>query len=150
MAEAFQIPGWCMPDERAQSAAWKRGLGKRIALARQHASEREKLEISQAVLASRLRMFPKRLWEIENGLLSIDALEISRIARALNVHPGFFYDQRGWCLWETNGCANDATWILAKSISELGGEARFLLEQLVAQLGNSQTKSLHEDNTETR
>ena len=92
-------------------------------------------------------MFPKRLWEIENGLLSIDALEISRIARALNVHPGFFYDQRGWSLWETNGCTNDATWILAKSINELGGEARFLLEQLVAQLGNSQTKSLHEDNT---
>ena len=59
-----------------RASCWKQWIGQRVRLARQQASTDERVEISQEMLARRLKMHPRRLWEIENGLLAIDAVEI--------------------------------------------------------------------------
>jgi hypothetical protein len=117
-----------------RASCWKQWIGQRVRLARQKASTDERVEISQDVLARRLKMHPRRLWEIENGLLAIDAVEIAWIGKALTIHPGWFYDQGGWEEWRATP-RRSVMWMVARSLGELDLPCRTVLEQLIAALG---------------
>lgn len=113
---------------------WKCKIGRRIHLAREEAEGRNKVHIAnltREALARRLGMPPQRLWEIENGLLAIDGAEIAQIAEALNVHPGWFFDDASWEDWSMTSIGQTPSWILAKTIGELERGVRDVLEQLV-------------------
>ena len=113
---------------------WKCKIGRRIHLAREEAEGRNKAHsanLTRETLAQRLGILPKRLWEIENGLLAIDGAEIAQIAEVLNVHPGWFFDDTAWEDGAMTSIRRTPTWILAKTIGELERGARDLLEQLV-------------------
>ena len=116
---------------------WKCKIGRRIHLAREQAEGRNKAHmanLTREVLAQRLGISPLRLWEIENGLLAIDATEIAQIAEALNIHPGWFFDDASWEDWSMTSIKQTPSWILAKTIGELERGVRDLLEQLVIRL----------------
>ena len=116
---------------------WKCKIGRRIHLAREEAEGRSKVHnanLTREALAQRLGMPPQRLWEIENGLLEIDGGEIAQIAEALNVHPGWFFDDAPWEDWSMTSIRQTPSWILAKTIGELERGVRDLLEQLVIRL----------------
>lgn len=113
---------------------WKCKIGRRIHFAREEAEGRNNAHIAnltRETLAQRLGIQPKRLWEIENGLLAIDGAEIAQIAEALNVHPGWFFDEGSWEDWSTTSARQTPSWILAKTIGELERGVRDVLEQLV-------------------
>jgi transcriptional regulator with XRE-family HTH domain len=113
---------------------WKCKIGRRVHLAREEAEGRNKAHIAnltRETLAQRLGILPQRLWEIENGLLAIDGAEIAQIAEALNIHPGWFFDDASWEDWSITSIRRTPTWILAKTIGELERGIRDLLEQLV-------------------
>lgn len=103
-------------------------VGARVKLARQIASWREGYLISQDVLAARLKIYPKRIWEIESGILSVDVTEIFRIGSELGLPPKWFFETDDTPPAAKTDCR---TWMLEHSISELDREARELVESLV-------------------
>ncbi len=122
---------------------WKCRIGRRIHLAREEAQGRNAGGIGRLTrekLAQRLGLPPRRLWEIENGLLGVDATEIALIAEALGVHPGYFFDQGPWSDWTGNDGARSA---LAKTIGEMGAAARATLESLALYLAARQARGTY-------
>ena len=113
----------------------KRRIARRITQARENAGQRKQCPISIEQLASQLQIFPKRMWEIENGLLSVDSIELAEIAGALGVHPGWFYGGGNWEEWSLISSPNKATMNLALSIAELDHASRNMIEKLVIMLG---------------
>lgn len=103
-------------------------VGARVRLARQIASWREGRLISQDVLAARLRIYPRRVWEIETGILSVDVTEIYRIGSELGLPPKWFFETEDNVSVAKPSCRS---LILEKSIAELDQEARELVESLV-------------------
>jgi len=77
-----------------------------------------------------LRWFPARIWEMENGILGVDTIELNAIAQALGVHPGGFFDTRSWATWEAISEMNDSSLIFAKTIEEIDPRSRAVLEQV--------------------
>ena len=113
----------------------KRRIARRIRQARENAGQRKKSRISMEQLASQLQMCPKRMWEIENGLLAVDSIELAEIAGALGVHPGWFYGGGNWEEWSLISSPNNATMGLAMSISELDHASRHVIEKLIIMMG---------------
>ena len=114
----------------------KRRIARRITLARENAGMRKQGPISMDLLASQLQIFPKRMWEIENGLLAVDSIELAEIAGALGIHPGWFYGGGSWEEWNLIASPNNATMNLAMSIAELDHASKYMIEKLVIMLGN--------------
>jgi|GEM_PF-3598913 hypothetical protein len=109
----------------------RRKIGRRISLARQIASKRENREITVEVLAAKLKMFPLRLWEMEEGITGIEAMELSRIGDALDMPPGWFFGQYDW-----SNCADDnflsmGDLILAKTINQMELKTKNAIQQIV-------------------
>jgi transcriptional regulator with XRE-family HTH domain len=122
---------------------WKCKIGRRIHLAREEAEGRNNIHIAnltRETLAQRLGIQTRRLWEIENGLLAIDAAEIAQIAEALNIHPGWFFDDASWEDWSMTSIEQTPSWILAKTIGGLERGVRDLLEQLVMRLDGREVR----------
>lgn len=116
------------------SVHWKCQVGRRIHLAREEAggrTEARTAKLTREVLAQRMAIAPRRLWEIENGLIGIDGSEIALFAEALHVHPGYFFDDGPWTQWSLTAERRKPAWILSKTINELDRDERDLLEQLV-------------------
>lgn len=114
----------------------KRRIARRITQARENAGQRKESNITLEHLANQLQIFPKRMWEIENGLLAVDSIELAEIGSALGVHPGWFYGGGNWEEWSLISSPNKATMTLAMSISELDHASRYTIEKLVIMLGN--------------
>ena len=76
------------------------------------------------------REFPTRVWEIENGILGIDSVELNSIGQALGVHPGGFFDNRGWNTWQAISEMNESSRIFAKTIEEIDPRSRRALEKV--------------------
>jgi transcriptional regulator with XRE-family HTH domain len=114
----------------------KRRIARRITQARENAGQKKQCPISMDQLASQLQMFPKRMWEIENGLLAVDSIELAEIAGALGVHPGWFYGGGSWEEWSIISSPNKATMNLAMSIAELDHASRHMIEKLIIMMGN--------------
>ena len=109
-------------------------IGRRIREAREFASRRSQTTISPEGLAAKLRWFPSRVWEIENGLLSVDSVEICALAQALGVHPGGFFDQRNWSTWHAIAELSQSSLIFAKTIDEIDPRSRKALEKIFLQV----------------
>ena len=114
----------------------KRRIARRITQARENAGQKKQSPISMDQLASQLQIFPKRMWEIENGLLAVDSIELAEIAGALGVHPGWFYGGGSWEEWSIISSPNKATMNLAMSIAELDHASRHMIEKLIIMMGN--------------
>lgn len=124
--------------ERSRAGAktyWNCRIGRRIRLARAEAKE----DASHEKLAQRLDLSPWRLWEIESGLLGVDAAEIALIAEVLGVHPGYFFDPGPWSDWRCGGGKRPG-WLLAKTIGEMDDDPRAVLENLVLYLAARQAR----------
>ena len=122
---------------------WKCKIGRRIHLAREESEGRNEANIAnltRETLAQRLGIPPRRLWEIENGLLAIDGVAIAQIAEALNIHPGWFFDDASWDDWSMTSLKQTPSWILAKTIGELERGVRDLLEQLIIRLDTREAR----------
>ncbi len=123
-----------MTTNELSSQGIKRQIGRRIALARRIASKRQNREITVEALAAKLKMFPPRLWEIEEGITGIDTAELYRIGHALDMPPGWIFGQYEWA-----NCADDpgvtmGDFILAKTINQMEPEARGALRHIVIRL----------------
>lgn len=131
---------------RAHTSAatyWKCRIGSRIHHAREKAQgigADNTPVLTREKLAQRLGISSKRLWEIEIGLLSIDGEEIARIAEALNVHPGWFFDDATMEAWSATS-RGTPSWLLANVIGQLGRNDRDLLEKIAIRLDASNTEN---------
>jgi len=112
------------------SASKKKTIGRRIRAAREYASRQSHTTISPESLAAKLHWFPTRVWEIENGILGIDSVELNSIGQALGVHPGGFFDNRGWNTWQAISEMNESSLIFAKTIEEIDPRSRRALEKV--------------------
>lgn len=116
---------------------WKCRIGRRIQRAREEAEGRDEggaARLTRERLAQRLALSPWRLWEMENGLLGVEAAELAMIGEALGVHPGYFFDQGDWRDWVC-GDGQKPAWILARTIAELDAAPRAVLESLALYFG---------------
>lgn len=112
----------------------RRKIGRRISLARQIASKRENREITVEVLAAKLKMFPPRLWEMEEGITGIEVTELSRIGDALNMPPGWFFGQFDWMDSEGDTPLTMGDLILAKTINQMEPESKAAIQQIVIKI----------------
>ena len=110
----------------------KLALGKRIRAAREFASQQAENFISPEALAAKLHWFPRRIWEIENGILGVDSTELISIGRALGVHPGGFFDDRSWLAWQAISNIDEASLIVAKTLQQTDPFSRKVLEKVIA------------------
>ena len=130
-----------LPTERQRRfSTVKRRIGHRIRQARERHNAGNQ-PLSQEALAARLKIYPGRIWEIENGILGIDTQELADIARELGVHPGWFYGGYTWELGRLMGDVNKNHLNLLKSITELEADSRSLIENLVMLLSKKETAS---------
>lgn len=136
---ATDSPAPIFGRSRATNSAatyWKCRIGNRIHLAREMAlgvGANNSPVLTREKLSLRLGISPKRLWEIEAGLLSIDGAEIALIAEALDVHPGWFFDDDTLEAWSTTS-RNTPSWLLANAIGQLSKGDRDLLEKITIRL----------------
>jgi len=134
--------------ERPQAGAstatyWKCRIGRRVHLAREEAQGRNaggSGRLTREKLAQQLGLPPRRLWEIENGLLGVEAAEIALIAEALGVHPGYFFDQGSRSDW-TAGARPGG--VLARTIGEMDDTTRTTLESLALYLVARQARDTY-------
>lgn len=115
---------------------WKCHIGNRIHLAREMAlgvGANNRPVLTREKLSQRLGISPKRLWEIEAGLLSIDGAEIALIAEALDIHPGWFFDDDALEAWSMTS-RRTPSWLLANAIGRLSKGDRDLLETIAIRL----------------
>ena len=112
------------------SKASKLAIGRRVRAAREYAARQAQSTITQESLAARLAWFPRRIWEIENGLLSVDSVDLSLIAQELDVHPGSLFDSRSWNSWNAISTMSDSSLIFARAYEELDSNARRKLERI--------------------
>ena len=112
----------------------RRKIGRRIALARHIASKRGNREVTVESLAAKLKMFPVRLWEIEEGVISVDATELSRIGYALDMPPGWFFGQYDWATCVDDAFLSMSDLILAKTINQMENEAKNAVQQIVMRI----------------
>jgi transcriptional regulator with XRE-family HTH domain len=116
---------------------WKCQIGRRIHLAREDAARRapsQSHHFGRDAFAARIGISSRHLWEIENGILTIDVTEVAIIAQALGMHPGCLFDELSFDCWVTPPNSSSPTWILARTIGQLPNADRELLEQLVIRL----------------
>ncbi len=132
---------WMMEKQRSDAISLKRTMGRRIALARKIASVREKRAITQEVLAARLRMFPRRIWEIEEGILAIDASELCRFGDALDLPAGWFFGQFEWATCQTSEKLDMSDLILAKTINEMDPEAKCAVYEIVMRISGNKARN---------
>jgi transcriptional regulator with XRE-family HTH domain len=143
-----ETPAHLFERPRAGASAatyWKCRIGRRIHLAREEAQGRNaggSGRLTREKLAQRLGLPPRRLWEIENGLLGVEAAEIAMIAEALGVHPGYFFDQGPWSNWTGNDGTRPGG-ALAKTIGEMGDASRAALESLALYLVARQARGAY-------
>jgi transcriptional regulator with XRE-family HTH domain len=122
---------------------WKCQIGRRIRLARERAGKRaadKDTSFRREDFARSVDMLPQRLWEIENGLLSVDSVELALIAQALGVHPGAFYDDLDWNNWSTKRGTRVPAWLIAKTVEDLPDKDRALVECLIMRLQDDANK----------
>lgn len=119
-------------DTNRPAVYWKCHIGRRIHLARERAQAQDASagKLTREELGRRVGMSALRIWEIEQGLLAIDGSEIALLAEALNIHPGFLFDDSAWQDWVPVPC-QAPSWMLAKTIAALGEVERGILEYLV-------------------
>ena len=108
----------------------KTAIGKRIRAAREYAGRQSQSPISPEALAAKLHWFPTRIWEMENGILGVDSLDLHSIGNALGVHPGGFFDNRSWNTWRAFSEMNESSLIFAKTIDEIDPQSRRALEKV--------------------
>ena len=121
-------------DRVSTSTFWKCQIGWRVHLARESFARRSKYYLSRDDFATLLGISSKRLWEIENGIIPIEASEIAFIAETLGVHPGSFFDEASFDFWVTGAVSRSPAWILAQTIGQLSNSDRNLVEQLIIRL----------------
>ena len=126
-----------MEKPRADTKSLKRTMGRRIALARKIASVRENRPITQEVLAARLRMFPRRIWEIEEGILAIDTSELCRLGDVLDLPAGWFFGQFEWATCQTSEKLDMSDLVLAKTINEMDSQAKGAIHQIVMRISGA-------------
>lgn len=141
MLEQFDAPDSppaVVGRSRAQTSPrtyWKCQIGRRLHLAREKARAGAAHErFGRSAFAKRLGISARQLWEIENGLVSIDAAEVALMAEALDVHPGSLFDDASVSPSATAQPSEKTSWLLAKAIIKLRSQDRKLLEELLIRL----------------
>jgi transcriptional regulator with XRE-family HTH domain len=122
---------------------WKCKIGRRIRLAREKLSRNQTAAqdiLLQEELADLIGIPTRSFWEVENGLLALDGPEIARIADALNIHPGWLFDDGSWEDWAQTSLKGTPSWLLAKTIGELSQTDRDVLEKIVIHLNSRPTQ----------
>jgi transcriptional regulator with XRE-family HTH domain len=115
-------------DRTPHATYWKCQVGRRIHLAR------ERTNLSRDAFACEIGISSRRLWEIENGILAIEASEIALIADAFGIHPGALFDDTSFDVWLAGRSTTSPIWILAHTIGQLPKADRDLIEYLVIRL----------------
>jgi len=120
---------------------WRCRIGHRIHQARQFCAgltaDKNRPALSREKLAERLGLSANGIWEIENGIVPLDAAELGQLAEALNVHPGSFFDNGPFYRGRTPNSPAMHHAMLLKTIEELGDEEREVVTRLIMLLSTT-------------
>lgn len=87
--------GWPWKSASPQ-VFWRVHIGRRIKERREQIPSdmptSKSVAMSQEALARHLGIASFNIWEMENGIVGVDAALLARLAEVLHVHPGWFFD----------------------------------------------------------
>ncbi len=102
---------------------WRLHIGRRIRARReQMPADRPTAEctiMSRDALARHLGLPTLNVWEIENGIITVEAPLLARLAEVLQVHPGWFFDVEPLPQWVNDVDKNRFLHRLATLLSPL-------------------------------
>lgn len=95
LAQAPNVRRWPWKAARPESF-WRVHIGQRIRERREQLPSDTPSDshsvLTREALARHLGIPALNVWEMENGIIGVDAALLPRLAEALHVHPGWFFD----------------------------------------------------------
>jgi hypothetical protein len=119
---------------RNARTAWRCHLGRRLHEARQAhrgLDEAGRPVTSRRELGKMLQLGERAIWEIENGLASLDAADLALFGEALNVHPGSFFDNANFVPLSSMGAARLSYVSVASALAQMGETERDIVLRLI-------------------